>query len=168
MARPVKRQITVDRLREVLSYDAETGVFTWLRPTAYCIKVGQVAGARLQDGYLRICVDGEKILAHRLAWFYVTGEWPAHLVDHINGVVNDNRFANLRKATPTESNFNRKTWGKSAYRGVSWAASHGKWGAHIQRSGVKAHLGFFADEREAAEAYLFAALEHHGEFARAS
>lgn len=168
MARAVKRKMAVERLREVLNYDAETGVFTWAKPTARWIRVGQVAGARLQDGYIRICVDGEKVLAHRLAWFYVTGEWPTHLVDHINGAPGDNRFANLRQATPTQSNFNRKTWGKSAYRGVSWMSSHGRWVAHIQRNGVKVHLGFFADEREAAEQYLFAALEQQGEFARAA
>jgi hypothetical protein len=101
--------LTAERLRELLDYDPETGRFIWRKdhPTAKHIKAGSVAGTKNGRGYWVIGVAGAKYVAHRLAWLYVTGEWPAHLVDHENGDRLDNRFANLREATDSQNNFNR-------------------------------------------------------------
>lgn len=168
MVEPAKRVLTVERLRSVLDYDPATGLFRWKIRTALRTKVGDVAGTPIKGGYIRIRVDGEKILAHRLAWFYVTGKWPKRLVDHINGETSDNRFVNLREATPVQSNFNRKSWGASRHKGVSWVADHGKWCAAIYYDKRRHHLGFFDSEDEAAKAYQVAAKEHQGEYARAA
>ena len=83
-------------LLEVLSYDPETGLFTWVKPTARCIKPGMQAGCETARGYVSLRLFGIDYRAHNLAWFYVTGEWPVEELDHINGKPGDNRIANLR------------------------------------------------------------------------
>jgi hypothetical protein len=167
MVAPTSRSLTHERLKQVLNYEAETGAFTWAKPLTIWQKVGDPAGTA-HRGYTRISIDGEQHMAHRLAWYYVHGEWPERFLDHANGVKTDNRLANLRQATQGQNNNNRRAWGKSAFKGVSWSSAHGKWAACIQANKVKKHLGFFTDEREAAEAYIFASIELHGEFARAA
>ena len=87
-----EKSLTAERLREVLDYDPDTGVFTRKVRTASSVKVGDVAGSLNGKGYIRIRVDGRLYFAHRLAWLYVHGEWPVDQVDHINGIKNDNRI----------------------------------------------------------------------------
>ena len=92
------KTLTAARLRELLQYDPETGVFTRLVKTSNGIKVGDVAGTADARGYILIRVDGWLHLAHRLAWLHMTCEWPKGMIDHINGVRDDNRWSNLRRA----------------------------------------------------------------------
>ena len=73
--------LTQERLKEVLHYDPETGIFMWLVAPNGRIRVGMEAGSS-HDGYIGIKVDRILYKAHRLAWFYMTGEWPANDVDH--------------------------------------------------------------------------------------
>lgn len=86
--------LTVERLRELLDYDPETGVFRWKEPRRKC-RVGEVAGSLRKDGYVKIQVDGRFYQAHRLAWLCVYGVWPS-AIDHIDGNRANNAIANLR------------------------------------------------------------------------
>lgn len=98
MARPI---LTLERLKQVLSYDPEDGRFTWI---ARCspfsrIQIGAKAGdakAARGNPYLGIEIDGRRYYLHRLAWFYTTGEWPKDTIDHIDRNRTNNRFVNLR------------------------------------------------------------------------
>ena len=113
--------LTAERLREVLDYGPDTGVFTWKIRTNSRVKVGDVAGALRPDGYIQISIDGRLHRAHRLAWLYVTGESPPDQIDHINGVRDDNRIANLRLATSAENKQNlrrAKSRNKTGFLGV--------------------------------------------------
>jgi hypothetical protein len=89
------------------------------------------------------------------------------LVDHINGDTLDNRARNLRLASHSENvrNSRRRNGSTSRFKGVSWHAKQGHWAARITKDRVTHALGYFEDEREAAEAYDRAAVEMHGEFA---
>jgi hypothetical protein len=90
------------------------------------------------------------------------------LVDHINGDGLDNRKVNLRLATPAQNNWNSKSGmdrGKSKYKGVKWHKHVKKWAAVISVNGQRKHLGYFADEKQAARAYDKAAKEFRGEYA---
>lgn len=92
--------LTYDRLIERLSYDSSTGIFQWKN---HLRKVGSID----VYGYLIIKIDGKSYKSHRLAWLYMTSEWPKDTIDHKNGIKNDNRWDNLREATNSENCMNR-------------------------------------------------------------
>jgi hypothetical protein len=148
--------LTADRLRELLHYEPGTGVFTWRVSRGSC---------RIGD---KVRIDRGLYYAHRLAWLYMTGEWPAHQIDHINGVPGDDRWANLRPATNAQNNANgsRRVTNKSGFKGVWWHKQCRKWVAAIMVNGRSRHLGLFNCPAAAHAAYVEAANKHFGEFAR--
>ncbi|SRR6266446_2339189 len=91
----MKKILTQERLKELLHYDPETGVFSWiLKRPAY--------GGNKKRGHEYVLindVDGRDYRAARLAHLYMTGEWPKHKMDHINRIKDDNRWENLRDVT---------------------------------------------------------------------
>ena len=91
--------VTRERITECLNYDPASGVFTW-KISRGKSKVNKIAGCVDTTGYIVIRIDGMNYKAHRLAWIYVYGEWPNDLIDHINGINNDNRIENLELVTP--------------------------------------------------------------------
>lgn len=99
--------ITRERLGELLSYDPETGVFTRLVHRG-SERAGSMAGSPTPDGYLQITVDRRVYRVHRLAWFYMTGEWPKNQIDHIDLNRTNNRWSNLRDATNAQNNANKR------------------------------------------------------------
>lgn len=99
--------LTAERLREVLEYDPAIGVFRWLIKPCGQISIGDIAGCRHGEGYVQIRVIGRIYLAHRLAWLYMTGEWPISLIDHRNLDRSDNRWSNLREAKKLFGEFAR-------------------------------------------------------------
>lgn len=151
--------ITQAYVKTILSYDEQTGVFVWLRPTSQKIKAGQVAGTRDKNGYVRVKLNGKKYQAHRLAWLYVHGYFPPEDTDHINRVRDDNRIANLRPATRSENKRNSGgCYGnsKSGIKGVHQRGD-GKWRALYWDGSRNVSLGSFSSVQEAAQAYeLFA------------
>jgi hypothetical protein len=161
--------LTQAQLREVLYYDPETGFFTRLVRGGRC-PVGDVAGYVRPDGYRIIRVKGRNYRASRLAWLYMTGEWPAAYVDHINCVRYDNRWINLRPADATQNmgNARKAADNTSGYKGVCWVAYRRKWKAQIGRNGESRHLGYFDCPAAAHAAYVAAAEKRFGEFARAA
>ena len=148
--------ISADRLRSILTYDAESGVFCWRFRTSPAAAAGSIAGS-LFGGYRRIRIAGRAYGAHRLAWLYVHGVWPVGEIDHINGVRDDNRICNLRVVTPQENKHNRHgvhAGNSSGFLGVH--RNRDRWRATICVDGRNVHLGVFDDPAEAAEAYLVA------------
>lgn len=173
MAHKLADKLTYERVREVLSYEQETGIFTWLVRTGLRVRIGSVAGCiREDDGYRQIRIDGEIYLAHRLAYFWMTGKWPAETVDHMNRDRDDNRWCNLRAASYSQNNANAisRSSSKTGLKGVSFApqAKRRPWAARICKNRKHKHLGYFATPEEAHAAYDRAARDLHGEFARAA
>jgi hypothetical protein len=127
-----------------------------------------MASPRTTD-YVLISVNERLYRAHRLAWLYTTGQWPAHVIDHIDGDAGNNRLANLREVTTAENIRNQRRRGNntSGYKGVSFAPGRRKcWHAQIMLDGRQHHLGFYADVADAHAAYCEAAARLHGAFAR--
>lgn len=156
--------LTQARLKELLHYDPETGIFTWIVARSGHL-AGAVAGSKTQHGYIRITVEYKEQLAHRLAWLYMTGEFPNGKVDHKNTVGTDNRWGNLRLATTQQNAFNQamKAGNKAGYKGVCKSSSK-KWKASIKVSGKSEHIGTFSSPELAAEAYRVRAAQVQGEF----
>lgn len=147
--------LTASRLREVLSYDKETGVFIW-RIQRKGAQPGSVAGCVRPDGYISICIDYRSYLAHRLAWLYVNGRFPEGHLDHRNGIRSDNTILNLRKATSRQNNVNRKS------RGYYWDSSRAKLMAMMSINNRTINLGRFSNENDAKNAYISAVIRNHG------
>jgi hypothetical protein len=154
--------LTQERLKELLHYDSESGVFTWVNTNPYArnIKPGDRAGCLdVSKGYICIKVDGHKYKAHRLAFLYMTGSWPTEHVDHIDHIRSNNAWANLRESSLAENSRNRSmnSNNTSGYQGVSWHSTRKRWTTQIWIGGKQRTIGYFTDLGEAAEAYRIAA-----------
>ena len=135
-----------NRLKQILDYDAETGVFVWRETLSNAQPKGNVAGCKGAKGYIHICIDGFRYGASRLAWMYMTGDDPEDAeIDHINRKRDDNRFCNLRLADRSENcrNINVPRHNTSGAKGVSRRATTGKWEAYLYIRKQRKHLGFF-------------------------
>lgn len=140
--------LTAERLREVLSYDPDTGIFTWRIPRKKCA-VGMVAGSPEIGRYIRIKIDYELHYAHRLAWLYMTGFWPTCQVDHRNLDKSDNRWVNLREATQKQNSENVRHRNKHGHRGIHYHKQSGLWHARITHNLKRISLGYFHSIEEA-------------------
>lgn len=163
-------KLSLERLKELLFYDPDTGVFTWISPAKnYKRPVGAVAGYINNLGYVQIGIDCGHYSAHRLAWMYMHGELPELVIDHINGNPSDNRIKNLRVVTHQQNMWNRmvQSNNKSGYPGVYFNKSANKWHASIRVKGKRIHLGYFTSAKEAHDKYAQASKEYHSHYARA-
>lgn len=159
--------ITADRARQVLSYDPETGILVRKSSRQRPDCVGYPIGYKMKIGYLAASIEGKIYYLHRLAWFLHYGEWPSGEVDHINGIKDDNRIANLRIATRSLNGANRPKQKNNTSRckGVYWHKKAQKWMVSIQVDGKQIYRGLFEDWELARIEATQAAIEHFGEFA---
>lgn len=162
------KKLTLARLREVLDYCPETGVFRWkVSKKGRFAKPGAIAGAIDKDGYRIICVDQKMCRAARLAWFYVHGEWPNGEADHKDTDRSNDRIENLRDATKSQNMRNARP--RNPASGLKGAFIDRRRGGFVSRIKVGKRyvsLGSFTTAEEAHAAYSAAAEKHYGEFAR--
>ncbi len=160
--------VSKDTLKSLLRYEAETGKFFWLRTRSGVSDISKEAGSVKGSGYRAIEIYGRVYQAHILAWLYVYGSLPSGFLDHINTVKTDNRISNLRIATNSENQANKKKSIKntSGFKGVTWNKKCGKWQASIKVMGRNLYLGLFDEAAVAHQAYAEAANRHFGQFAR--
>ncbi|MDR5008328.1 HNH endonuclease signature motif containing protein [Agrobacterium fabacearum] len=167
--------VDIERLRSLISYDAETGKFTW-RPRVETRgyerrfnreKAGQFAGDITNKGYVRVKIEGVTYSGHRLAWMLHYGEEPEKDIDHINRKRDDNRISNLRLATPTLNGGNQSISSNntSGAKGVYFVKKTGRWRARIFFGDGSISLGTYADRESAKDAYMKGAANLFGEYA---
>lgn len=167
--------INVSFLKECLDYDPNTGLFTWKDRPEHHFKEGkygrevicrtwnkkhsgrQAFNHENGRGYLSGAINGKNYAAHRVAYAMMTGDWPSWTIDHINGIRTDNRFCNLREATPAQQMMNA-TKKQKQVRGV---ACHSRKGKTRYSASIRVHLGYFDTDEEAATAYEDAAQKVH-------
>lgn len=150
-----KTDLTAERLREILDYNSETGVFIWKERLSQGSKTRTVAGGVGVAGYSRIGIFGRRYTSHRLAWLHVYGEWPKFEVDHINGDRTDNRICNLRDVSRQINAQNRTATNpknKSGFLGVTMLRD--QWRANIFLNGKQTHLGIYPTAQLAHQAYV--------------
>ncbi|MDR3464182.1 MAG: HNH endonuclease signature motif containing protein [Beijerinckiaceae bacterium] len=151
----------------MLRYDPETGRFTWLVSRGGKAQAGTNAGAVNNHGYVVIYIFGKCYMGGRLAWFYMTGQWPPALIDHRDTNRANNRWGNLREASSSQNgaNSSRPSTNTSGVKGVYRRGS--RYIAQIASGGRRIYLGIFDDMESAAAAYAKAAQDEFAEFARA-
>jgi hypothetical protein len=162
--------LTAARLRELISYEPETGNWTWLVKRNNRTPATSPAGClHKSSGYLIIKVDNVAYQAHQLAHLYMTGSWAeTEMLDHKDTDRSNCKWENIRPATRSENlaNSKRRADNTSGYKGVE---QHGlRWKARIRVHGVLRHIGYFDSPEEASAAYAKEAIIAFGKFARAS
>ena len=146
--------LTQSKLKKYVSYNPDTGVFTWKKipPKTSSTKVGNEAGCDNGHGYLVFMIEGVMYRAHRLAFLYMKGKMPKKYVDHINGKKSDNRWCNLREVDENQNAKNSRLQknNKSGVSGVHWNSSRLKWKSIIWNKNKSIYLGEFEDFFDAA------------------
>jgi len=148
-----------------LNYDPQTGAITWSvqEPVrGYYARTNKWLGHKTSEGYLRVKIAGRFMQAHVLAWRIQTGAWPEQIIDHRDRDRSNNRWGNLRQATPLQNLGNRSLNknNTSGYRGVSWSKARSKWQARVGHKCV----GYFDSKQAAYDAYLAAASATFGDY----
>lgn len=162
---------TQERLKEALNYCKETGLFTWKEPRRGRMFLSVAGNIDSSTGYRRISLDDRSYYAAKLAWLYTFGEYPECVVDHINGIKDDDRIVNLRLATQSKNiaNCGMFAHNTSGYKGVYYYKSRAEkgwapWWAYISYNGKRKSLGYFNSKEDAAEVRRNAEIEFFGEF----
>lgn len=161
-----EKDVSIERLKELLRYEPETGKLYWIAGHCRKIRPGAEAG-KSGTNYLKVAVDKTQLKVHRVAWVLAHGRWPPHYLDHIDGNRKNNILSNLREATRSENGQNQRRpsrRNKCGSLGVSYhnnPAAKNPWIAQIAINGEKKYLGSFATEADASKAYLAAKVELH-------
>lgn len=165
--RDIHSGLTAEKLRSVLRYDKDSGQFYWLVSNNQAGVGGEAGWRNPKTGYLLIKVLGHKFMAHRLAWLYVTGEWPVDRIDHQDTNRGNNKWDNLRGADNSKNRANTHVRPDNIL-GVKGVRLHetGRYHARICERGKFRSLGLHDTAEKAKSAYERAAREIFGEFAR--
>lgn len=144
-------------ISDLLSYCQKSGEVRRVRSTGGKQK-GSIAGCEDRDGYIKICVKGRMLFAHRIAWLLFYGSWPDGIIDHRDGDKSNNRITNLRICDKSTNAKNSKIWcnNTSGKSGVTWSNSCSAWQAQIGHSGKQRHLGIHASFFDACAARISA------------
>jgi len=148
----MKNLISIDRAKELFTIGHNGLEFRYSNRKVGCLS---------KDGYMVVTVDGRQYPQHRIVWFLVTGSWPINQIDHINGNRADNSVANLRQATGSQNQENRKCSNKSGFFGVTFNKKASTWQAQIKKNGKQFYLGVFNTAELAHFAYVSAKRKTH-------
>lgn len=147
--------ITQKQLKEILHYNPDTGIFTWVKPHKMSSKKsGDVAGKTKIRYYIHITISNFTYKAHRLAWLYMTGEFPDGFIDHIDRVKYNNSWNNLKSVTPAGNCRNRKlkSDNTSGISGVNFNKAANKWVVRLCVDNKRKCYGSYKTLEEATKA----------------
>lgn len=154
--------VSVMHLCDMLNYDPASGVLTWRNKIGRKVRAGTVAGHKDRSGYVRLCFDGKRYQAHRLAWLLFHGSWPNAEIDHIDGDRSNNRIVNLRSVSNMMNTQNQRHAHTNNKLGILGVRKHReKFQSAIRLGGRLFHLGSFANPEAAHEAYVVAKRKYH-------
>lgn len=148
-------------LKRLLCYNPDTGVWTWLSSN-------KIAGNVQKNGYRYISINRKLYQSSRLAYLYMTGEWPENIIDHIDGITDNDKWSNLRPATLSENQYNKviPSHNKSGIKGVFWEKRSQRWVARIRKENKTIYSGYFQNKEDAIAARMKAEITYHGEYRR--
>lgn len=158
-----RNDLPISNLHELFEYEPETGVLRWKSGR----RSGLPAGKLNRRGYRILRFNGREYLAHRVAWAIFSGAWPTQQIDHVNGVLDDNRRENLRDVSAVLNQQNQRRPrrdNKTGFLGVApvvYESGVTRYGAYIRYGGKQHGIGTFDTPEEAHAAYLLAKRTHH-------
>jgi hypothetical protein len=158
------KQLDQKTLKDILDYNSDTGIFSWkIDPISGPKRQGNIAGTITKKGYRRILINRQPYMAHRLAFLYMTGNWPTTDMDKDN-----NSWKNIREATGSQNCANqiRRKNNKSGFKGVHWNKQAGRWQASISVSRKQIYLGLYDDPEDAHKVYVDQMTKLQPEFGR--
>lgn len=158
----MKEKLTQEKLKELLYYDFETGIFTWKVDRGGSAKKGSVAGC-LKNNYWHIAVNDKRYLAHRLAFLYMEGYMPENGIDHIDRNPKNNAWNNLREVSHSCNMRNCSLFknNKSGITGVVWEKSTKKWRSNISIPKKNINLGRYDNLADAVKARWNAEIKYN-------
>ena len=158
----------LEKLKEYLYYNPDTGILTWIKKPANSVEVGQEAGTKHSEGYIQIKFKGNVYFAHRLAYYMYHGVDPLeNLVDHEHNPKTNNKIDNLRLANSSQNQRHRVNLpsnNNSGVIGVCWDKRLKKWRAQIVVNKVQKHLGLFINKEDAIKVRKEAEIKYFGDF----
>lgn len=160
-----------ERLHEAFDYCPDTGALTRKIPSrGLRSKAGDAVGGLTKAGYTQVVLDGRHYFAHRIIWKMQTGMEPPPVIDHRDGDNDNNRWGNLREATPTGNSCNakRRSDNTSGFKGLSYDRKRKKWRAYIIMDRQQNDIGRFVCFGKALKSMQTARRDLHGAFARAA
>ncbi len=162
--------LTVEKAKSLFRYDESTGLLSWRYRKGKKVPRNLAAGYIDSEGYRVVRADGVNYRAHRIVWLMSFGRWPTHMLDHVNGDRADNRLSNLREATNSQNQMNKKRQarGASGYKGVAIIRRRGRiqYRPGVTLNGKHRVFGYYDDPREAYEVYCREAVRAFGPFAK--
>ena len=152
---------------KIVQYNPENGNLYWLTQRGRAIKPGQQIKGTVSNGYMVVSIDRKNYLIHRLAWFLTFQKFPDQQIDHINHNKLDNRLCNLREASPSENQWNKKRQrnNSTGFKGVSLNKNTGLYKARVKKARKEFWLGCYKTPEEAHEAVQNARNLLHNQFA---
>jgi len=159
--------LNIQKLKTIIKYNETTGEFWWLEPKRGR-KLDVPAGSVNHKGYRTISIDGKNYLAHRLAYFYMMGEWPSEYIDHIDGDPHNNKWENLRPVSAQQNAWNKKRKYNSytGIKGVKKNEWNDTWEVQIWLNDTNHQEGPFYSYQAACKRYDELALKQRGEYHR--
>lgn len=162
-----ENELTHEELTRILSYNKETGIFTWREKTCKCVVIGKIAGNRNKvSDYIEIKIRGKQYKAHRLAWFYVHGVWPENLIDHKDTIRHHNWISNLRESNHSLNAQNHQkpnitNRSASNVPGVKYRAERKKWRVSLTINKKETYFGHYDTQLEAESVCLEMRRKHY-------
>ena len=166
--------LTAERASTLLTYDPDSGEMKWKVQRGNAYPPGTRCGSICRTGHGYMClvvkVDGKTYKLARLAWLINYGKWPVGQIDHIDLNPLNNAISNLRECTASQNCANRRyrSGATSGFKGVTYRKRERRWCAQVRSGGKLMYWKLFTTKEEAAEAYIKASSEIHGQFARAA
>lgn len=148
MEKIINGRITQSELKELITYDPNTGIMKWRKKNRHSKPENVCDGYYNNKGYLLLCINYRQYVQHQLAWLYITGSWPKEQLDHIDGKRDNNIFSNLREATNRQNCYNKFA------KGFYLNKERGKYMSRIRVDGKDIFLGWFNNKIDARKSYI--------------
>lgn len=165
-------ELTQEIVRELIDYDASTGIPIWKERGVKWFKDGkgrytkernqkvwnskfagtEALGAPKDSGHKHGYIFSKKYPQHVIIWFWWYGIWPEE-IDHENGCPWDNKISNLRNVTHQENckNQPKRSNNSSGFMGVHKSGKIKRpWKVAITSNKTRLAFRYFEDVNEAA------------------